>query len=228
LQALLPAPGGEPVTLSEADTKALLAKAGLPVPRQGLATDAAQAAQIAEQIGLPVVLKIDAPGVTHKSDIGGVAVGLATTAAVREAYARIEDAARKHLGAGRMRGCLVQQSVPADVELIVGARWDEQFGTMVVVGIGGTLVELLHDVRILPAPFGREEVLQQLAQLKLYPLLTGYRGANPVDLDRLAELVVDIGRFAAGLGARLLEFDANPVRVSGSRLCIADARAVVR
>lgn len=228
LQALLPAAGAAPVTLSEADTKALLARAGLPVPRQGFAADADEAAQVAEEIGFPVVMKIDAPGVTHKSDIGGVAVGLASTAAVREAYARIEASACQHLGPGRMRGCLVQQSVPADIELIVGARWDESFGTMLVVGIGGTLVELLHDVRILPAPFGRDEVLQQLAQLKLYPLLTGYRGAPPVDLERLAGLVVSIGRFAAGLGPRLMEFDANPVRVSGGRLCIADARAVVR
>jgi acetyl-CoA synthetase (ADP-forming) len=228
LQALLPAPGGAPVTLSEADTKALLARAGLPVPRQALATSADEAAHVAEQIGFPVVMKIDAPGVTHKSDIGGVAVGLQTPAAVREAWARIEAAAERHLGPGRMAGCLVQQSVPADVELIVGARWDEAFGTMVVVGIGGTLVELLHDVRILPAPFGRDEVLQQLAQLKLYPLLTGYRGATPVDLPKLADLVVAIGAFAAGLGPRLMEFDANPVRVSGAAMCIADARAVVR
>ena len=225
---LLPAAGGDARTLSEADTKTLLAAAGLPVPRQGLARSADEAARLAEEIGLPVVLKIDAEGVSHKSDMGGVEVNLATVRAVREAYERIAAAAKRHLQPGQMQGCLVQQMVPGDVELIVGARWDPQFGTMVVVGVGGTLVELLHDVRILPAPFAREEVLPQLEQLKLYPLLTGYRGARPVDLERVVDTIAAIGRFAHGLGPRLLEFDANPVRVSGSQVCIADARAVVQ
>lgn len=226
--SLLPPPGGTPVTLSEAQTKDMLSAAGLPVPQQALARSADDAARIAEEIGLPVVLKIDAEGVTHKSDIGGVRVNLGTVGEVRGAYEAIAAAAARHLDAAQMQGCLVQQMVPADVELIVGARWDPQFGTMVVVGIGGTLVELLHDVRILPAPFAREEVLPQLRQLRLYPLLTGYRGAKPVDLERLVDTITDIGRFAQGLGPRLLEFDANPVRVSGNSICIADARAVVQ
>ncbi|MDO9436685.1 acetate--CoA ligase family protein [Hydrogenophaga sp.] len=226
--ALLPAEDGEPVTISEAETKAMLAAAGLPVPRQAMARDADEASRIAQEIGFPVVLKIDATGVTHKSDMGGVAVNLTTDSAVRAAFKSIAAAAERHLQPGQMQGCLVQQMVPGDVELIVGARWDAQFGTMVVVGVGGTLVELLHDVQILPAPFTREEVLPQLQRLKLYPLLTGYRGARPVDLDRLVDTVCRIGDFAASLGPRLLEFDANPVRISGSNICIADARAVIR
>lgn len=227
LVSLLPPPGSAPVTLSEADTKTLLARAGLPVPRQAIVRDAEEAARLAGEIGFPVVLKIDAPGVTHKSDIGGVEVGLQDAGAVRKAYGRIAAAADRHLGSGQMQGCLVQQSVPADVELIVGSRWDEQFGTLVLIGIGGTLVELLHDVRLLPAPFTRAEAAHELRQLKLYPLLTGYRGTQPCDMERLLETVLAIGRFAASLGPRLLEFDANPVRVSGSSICIADARALV-
>ncbi|MCZ4311946.1 acetate--CoA ligase family protein [Comamonadaceae bacterium G21597-S1] len=227
---LLPPPGPGPatVTLSEADTKALLAAAGLPVPRQALARNADEAVRIAQDIGLPVVLKIEAIGVSHKSDMGGVEVNLTTTGDVRRAYDRIAAAAGRHLKPGQMTGCLVQQMVPGDVELIVGARWDPQFGTMVVFGIGGTLVELLHDVRILPAPFMRHEVLPQLRQLKLYPLLTGYRGTTPVDLERLVDTICAIGAFTCSLGPRLLEFDANPVRISGSSICIADARAVVQ
>ncbi|WP_342133367.1 acetate--CoA ligase family protein [Hydrogenophaga sp. OTU3427] len=227
LRNLLPVPQGCVVTLSEADTKALLAQAGLPVPRQGLARNTNEAIHLARDIGFPVVMKIDALGVTHKSDMGGVALDLNSEQAVAQAYERIAGQAAQHLAPGHMRGCLVQQSVPADVELIVGSRWDPQFGTMVVLGLGGTLVELLHDVRILPAPFTRAEVEEQLTQLQLYPLLAGYRGARPVDLERLIETIEAIGAFAAGLGERLLEFDANPVRVSGSHICIADARAVV-
>ncbi len=228
LLAMLGTPRAAPETLSEAATKALLAQAGMPVPRQGLARDVDEAVRIAENIGLPVVLKIDAEGVTHKSDIGGVAVNLETPQAVREAYQRILDAVARHVPDATVHGCLVQQSVPADVELIVGARWDAQFGTMLLVGIGGTLVELLHDVRLLPAPVRATEVHAQLGQLQLLPLLTGYRGARPVDMDALVALVVAIGEFAVALGERLLEFDANPVRIAGSQLCIADARAVVR
>jgi len=219
--------GDLPVTLTEAETKNLLSLAGLPVPKQALARSAEDAARYAEAIGLPVVLKIDASGVSHKSDMGGVVLNLRTPEEVREAYSRIQAAADQKLEAGQMRGCLVQQMVPGDVELIVGARWDPDFGTMVVFGIGGTLVELLHDIRILPTPFSREEVREELKKLRLYPLLTGYRGSTAVDLDRIVDTIVDIGRFAQSLGPRLLEFDANPVRVSADAVCIADARAVI-
>lgn len=228
LQDLLPLPSGAPVTLSEADTKALLARAGLPVPRQALAHTAEEAAAIAVQLGFPVALKIEAEGVSHKSDMGGVVLGLHDAAAVRQAFERIEAAARAHGVADRLHGCLVQQMVPGDVELIVGSRWDAAFGPMVMVGIGGTLVELLKDVRLMPAPVTREQVLHELATLQLYPLLTGYRGSRPVDLNAVADVVVALARIVADLGPRLLEFDANPVRVSGRSVCVADARAVVQ
>lgn len=222
---LLPATVGSPVTLSEADTKALLAKAGIPVPKQALARDAAEAVAVAEQVGFPVVLKIEADGVSHKSDMGGVLLGLRDADAVRAGFARIEAAAQAR--GVTMRGCLVQQMVPGDVELIVGSRWDAAFGPMLLVGIGGTLVELLGDVRLMPAPVTQAQVLRELASLHLFPLLTGYRGTTPVDLDAVAGVIVDIGQLVAGLGPRLLEFDANPLRVSGSAVCVADARAVV-
>lgn len=227
LAAMLPDTGGQALALTEAATKALLAKAGLPVPKQVLASSAAAAARAAEEIGFPVVLKIEAEGVSHKSDMGGVELNLRNADEVRQAFGRIAAAADRHRVSDKMTGCLVQQSVPADVELIVGARWDEQFGTMLMVGMGGTLVELLKDVRLTPAPATRERVLDLLSELRLYPLLTGFRGSRPVDLEAVADTVVAIGRFAAALGPRLLEFDANPLRVSGDQVCIADARAVV-
>jgi acetyl-CoA synthetase (ADP-forming) len=117
--------------------------------------------------------------------------------------------------------------VTANAELILGARYDPQFGPIVVIGMGGTLVELLHDVRLLPAPLGHGDVLAALRALQLFPLLDGYRGASRVDLDGIADLAVKVGDMAAVLGATLVELDINPLLVRGNRAVAADAWATI-
>ena len=212
--------------LNEHETKQLLAAAGVPVTRERLARDADEAAGLARDIGFPVVLKAQARAVSHKSDIGGVVLNLADESAVRRAF----DVIATRVGAQAdavLDGCLVQQMVAADVELIVGANCDEQFGPMLLVGIGGTLVELLKDVRLVPAPVDAGGAARLLRSLKLAPLLAGYRGKPPVDLDAVGAVIARISQLVANLGPRLRELDVNPLLVAGSHAIVADARAVL-
>jgi acetyl-CoA synthetase (ADP-forming) len=212
--------------LNESQAKRLLAAAGVPVTRERLARDADEAARVAAEIGFPVVLKAQARELSHKSDAGGVALNLSSAAEVRDAYRAIADRVRAHAQL-ELEGCLVQEMVKADAEVIVGSRWDEQFGAMLLVGTGGTLVELLKDVRLVPAPIGAQAAVQILRSLKLAPLLTGYRGKPPVDLDALGGVIARISHLAANLGSRLAELDANPLLVARGRAVVADARAVL-
>jgi acetyl-CoA synthetase (ADP-forming) len=212
--------------LNENEAKQLLAAAGIPVTRERLAPDANEAARVAEEIGFPVVLKAQARALSHKSDAGGVVLNLASAAEVRTAFEAI--AARVRASAGlELEGCLVQEMVKADVEVIVGSRWDPQFGAMVLVGIGGTLVELLKDVRLTAAPIDTAAAAELLRSLKLAPLFAGYRGRPPVDVIAVAAVIARISQLAANLGPRLLEFDANPLLVERDRIVVADARAVL-
>ncbi|MBK6747982.1 acetate--CoA ligase family protein [Ottowia sp.] len=210
--------------LSEEDAKRLLAAAGIPVAQGELAADAEQAARIAQAMGYPVVMKVVADGITHKSDMGGVKLDLADAAAVREAFARIEAAAARVPGA-RFEGCLVQPMIQGDVELMVGTVHDEQFGPFVLVGTGGTLVELLKDTQLLPAPASPRAIEQALRGLRFFPLLDGYRGREKADIPAIARIVHQVSVLAATLGPRLAELDINPLRVQGSRAVAADARA---
>jgi acyl-CoA synthetase (NDP forming) len=214
--------------LAEVEAKALLRRFGVPVTREALADTPRAAADCAGQIGYPVALKGSARGLLHKSDLGAVRLGLGDAAAVEAAFHDIRDnLARAGYGPEQFHGCVVQEMVESDAELILGARYDPQFGPIVLIGMGGILVELLHDVRLLPAPLGHGEALAALRGLKLFPLLDGYRGASPVDLDGIADLAVKVGDMAAILGATLVELDINPLLVRGNRAIAADARATI-
>jgi acyl-CoA synthetase (NDP forming) len=212
--------------LNENETKRLLAAAGVPVTPEQLARSADEAARMARDIGFPVVLKAQARAVSHKSDIGGVVLNLASEDAVKSAFRAIAERVKSKANA-ELDGCLVQQMVVADVELIVGANWDEQFGAMLMVGIGGTLVELLKDVQLVPAPIDAASAVRLLRSLKLAPLFAGYRGKPPVDLDAVGAVIARISQLVAVLGPRLRELDVNPLLVAGSRAIVADARAVI-
>jgi acyl-CoA synthetase (NDP forming) len=209
--------------LNESEAKRLLAAAGVPVTRERLARDADEAARIAADLGFPVVLKAQARELSHKSDAGGVVLNLSSQNEVRDAFRAIADRVKKF----QFEGCLVQEMVKADAEIIVGSRWDEQFGAMLLVGIGGTLVELLKDVRLVPAPLSAQAAATLLRSLKLAPLLSGYRGRPAVDADAVGAVIARISQLAANLGPRLSELDANPLLVTGKRAVVADARAVL-
>jgi acetyltransferase len=206
--------------LSEAEAKRLLSLYGVASPSGEVASDADEAAAIAGRIGYPVVCKVHAPEIAHKSDIGGVEVGLADEKALREAVARI----RRRTGGDH--DVLVEAMAGPGVELIVGGRNDAA-GSLVVIGAGGVLTELLGDAAALLWPFGPDDVRAALDRLKIGKLLAGVRGRPPADLDALADAAIRIGRLLADF-PRIAEIDVNPLlcRPEGEGCIALDALIV--
>ena len=193
--------------------KEILNKLGVATPQGGLAQDLAQARAIAARIGYPVVLKAQADALAHKSEAGGVIVGVADEAALVEAHARLIANVRAHDPALTLDGVLIERMAPrGGLEMIVGARRDPQWGPVIVVGLGGVWTEALHDARILPAQAGKAEIIAALAQLKGAALLGGLRGAPARDVDAIAQVAASIGALMLG-DPRIAEIDVNPVNV---------------
>jgi acetyl-CoA synthetase (ADP-forming) len=201
----------------------LLAAYGLPVVKQAVGADADGAVAAAARLGYPVVLKALGRALAHKSDVGGVALGLASEAALRAAA---DDMRR---GVPGLEAFLVQPMVRGEAELILGVMADSQFGPQIAVGAGGVLVELLKDVATASAPVAAERARAMLAELKLHALLRGARGRPVLDLDGVVSAVIRLGWLAHDLRNRLKELDINPliVRRRGEGCVIVDARALI-
>jgi acetate---CoA ligase (ADP-forming) len=213
-------------SVPERELKALLARAGLPVVREERAATAEQATALAGELGSRVAVKVDAEGLLHKSDIGGVVLGVGP-AAVEQAFAQVTAAGAR---AGyKVNGALVAQMAEPGLELIVGGRWDAQFGPTVLVGAGGVTAEVLGDVRVELAPVTAGQAREMLGALRTAPLLSGYRGEPARDLDAAAEVVAGVSRLVAEAGGLLAEFDLNPLVVypEGAGCLILDAAAVL-
>lgn len=220
--------GGE--ALSERAAKELLGKAGIPFLDERLAADAASAGAAADAIGYPVVLKIVSPDIEHKTEIGGVIVGVAGRAAVEAAYATLLARAAEHRPDARIEGVLVAPMAKQGVEVIVGVSRDPVFGPAVMFGLGGVHVEVLKDVSFRLAPFGREEATRMIDEIRGRAMLSGVRGAPPSDVDAVADLLVRISRFAAAHAADIETIDLNPVivRPAGEGVVALDALVVPR
>ena len=214
--------------MTETDAKALLAGIGIRVPRGSVATSPDEAATAAARLGDRVVMKIQAGGVDHKTEAGGVQVGVA----VDDAAATYDDmvaAVAAFAPDADIQGVLMEEMVSGGVEAVIGSSWQPPFGHVVMVGLGGVTVELLGDVAFALAPVGPAEARAMVETLRGYPLLNGYRGAAPLDVDALAEAVSLISRLAAGMGPQLRELDVNPIRVlpAGGGVAALDALAVI-
>jgi acetate---CoA ligase (ADP-forming) len=224
-QRLLDAAGPR---LSETQAKAVLAAYGIPVAQDVLVQDEDAAVAAAAGIGYPVVIKLDSPDIAHKTEAGVVKLGLADEAAVRRAVAEITAAAGQLVPAPAIRGISVQPMISAGIELVIGARLDPQFGPLIVVGMGGVLVELLADTAVDLAPVDHDGALALLKSLKAWKLLTGYRGARSVDVGRVAAIVVAVSELAADLAGSIGEIDVNPVICSPDRITAVDALIIRR
>lgn len=211
--AAIPAPAlpAGAATLTEAESKALFREAGLPVGEERRAATADEAAAAAAAIGFPVVLKLDSPDVAHKTEVDGVQLNLADADAVRAAHARIMEGARRHAPDARIQGVLVQRMEARGVELILGARRDPQWGTLLLVGLGGVQAELWKDVALDLAPVTPARAAAMLRGLKSWPLLDGFRGAPKVDVAKVADAISRFSAFAAACGGRLEEGEINPL-----------------
>jgi acetate---CoA ligase (ADP-forming) len=210
----LPAPEKlPPAPCDEAAALALLARAGLPVVPHRVVRSPAEAEAAAESLGLPVVLKILSPDITHKSDLGGVALNLATPEAVRRAFDEVTARVRQAAPQASLAGCLVAPMATGGVETILGTHWDPVFGPVVMLGLGGVFVEALKDVTFRLAPFDEAEARRMIAELRALPVLQGMRGRPPADLAALARALAALSRFAAAQGPSLRSLDINPFLV---------------
>ncbi|MEU2339868.1 acetate--CoA ligase family protein [Streptomyces sp. NPDC013172] len=214
--------------LSEHAAKQLLRAYGIRVPREQLVTSAAAAVRAAGLVGYPVVMKASGGQIAHKTELGLVKIGLTSASQVRDAYRELTDIARYEGVA--LDGVLVCQMVERGVEMVVGVTHDDLFGPTVTVGLGGVLVEVLHDAAVRVPPFGEDQARDMLAELRGRPLLDGVRGRPPADLDALVEVILRVQRMALELGDRLAELDINPLMVleQGQGAVALDALAVCR
>jgi acyl-CoA synthetase (NDP forming) len=208
---------------SERQVVVLLGANGVPVVPQRLVTSAGQAASAAEQTGFPVVLKVSATGLAHKTDVGGVVLGVGSAESAARAYERIVTAVSAAAPGTPIEGVLVSPMRGEGVDLLVGIVRDDTWGLTLVVGLGGIWVEVLADSAVRALPVTPGEVRQMLTELKSFPLLTGARGAEPVDLDELSRVIARIGAVAVALGDDVEELEINPLRAAGSRIEVLDA-----
>jgi acyl-CoA synthetase (NDP forming) len=194
----------------------LLESFGIPVIPTQLARSAEEAATAAERIGFPVALKIESAQISHKSDVGGVALGLSSVAEVRDAFRRLHDRVPAELPTAEISGVVVQRMAPEGVEMIIGIKRDPLFGPVIVCGFGGVLVELLKDVAIGIPPLSRQQAHGLLDGLRGRPLLAGLRGKPPADVDALCDNIVRVSQLAVSLGDQLVALDINPLLVNAN------------
>jgi acetyltransferase len=196
------------------EARQLLVDYGILAPEERMARSADEAAEAARSIDYPVVLKVLSPDIQHKTEIGGLRVGLADEAAVRSAFREVMDAARERRPDADVEGVLIQEMITEDaVEVIVGLLRDADFGPVVVFGSGGILVELFEDSSLRFPPLSRSEARGMIEETKAAQLLAGFRGKPAADVDALIDALVRVSQLAVDLGDRIAALDVNPLLV---------------
>jgi acetate---CoA ligase (ADP-forming) len=208
---------------SEYQARAFLEQHGVPVIPAALVTSVDQAAGAAQAMGWPVALKIASPDIVHKSDIGGVKLGLQTEEEVGSAFTQVMSSARAVTPAPRIEGVLVSPMRSSGVELLVGVTHDASWGQVLAVGMGGIWVEVLKDTSLRVLPVTREDVRMMLSELQGAKLLQGARGSKPADMEALVEVIHRVAELAQSLKADLEALEINPLRVDGSQIEALDA-----
>ena len=212
--------------LSEVEAKAALGDAGIPVTATTLAQTREEAAAQAEAIGYPVALKVVSPNVAHKSDVGGVVLGLETHAEVAEAYDEIIRSVQAAQPSAVIEGVSVQEMASPGVEVIVGVTTDPQFGPVMMFGLGGIMVEVLGDVAFRLAPLGEGDARDMIDEIQGRQVLDGVRGQPPVDIAAIEAMLDRVSGFAAE-HPDVAELDLNPVIASPEGAIAVDARIVL-
>jgi succinyl-CoA synthetase beta subunit len=203
----------------EPEAKRFLNLAGLPVPNYSRVFSLDAAVEAARSMGYPIVAKVVSPQIVHKSEMGGVIVGIDSDAKLAEVF-------RRFSAIDEFAGMIVEETLTG-MELIIGAKIDFQFGPIVVLGIGGTAVEIYQDTSIRMAPLTRQDVLSMLKNLKARRVIEGYRGSEPVNLKKLTAIVVSFSELLMELEEIVESIDLNPVMCSSKRCIVADARIML-
>jgi acetyl-CoA synthetase (ADP-forming) len=213
-------------SLLEPEAKQVCLAYGIPTPKFRVAHSPTEAMSYTEQIGPPAVLKIISPDIPHKTEVGGVIVGLKTKKQVEDAYAQILSNVRKHQPDAVVQGILVQSMVPAGVEVIVGGLIDSQFGPTVLFGLGGVFVEVLKDASFRVAPITELDSRQMIEEIRGYPLLKGVRGQPASDEEAIAHILQAVSKIMLENG-QIQQLDLNPVIVHAKGAVVADARMLL-
>jgi len=212
--------------LTEIEAKEFLQEARIPVIKTKLARTKKEAISLSKRIGFPIVLKVASPDIIHKSDSGGVKLGLSNVTQVGNAYSEIMLSIRQRFPKARVQGVTVQKMARPGVEVIIGMSKDAQFGPVLMFGLGGILVEVLKDVSFRLVPLTRKDAGEMIREIKGYPLLQGFRGQEPADIPFLEQLIVKVSEFVEQY-PQVKELDLNPVFAYKDRAIAVDARIVL-
>jgi len=212
--------------LLETEAKTICMEYGIPITKFKLAKNEDEAVKFADAIGYPAVLKIVSPDIIHKSDVGGVLVGLKNAGGVRNGYNLIMKNVKKHNEKAGIVGILVQEMAPSSTEVIVGTIKDPQFGQTLMFGLGGIFVEVLKDVTFRIAPVTADEAREMISEVKAYPLLKGYRGMPPADIDAIVKILLSTSKLAMEHD-EIKELDLNPIMVYRKGAKTVDARIIL-
>ncbi len=212
--------------LTEVESKALLKKAGIPVVEAKLARSKKEAISISNEMGFPVVLKVSSTEVVHKSDSGGVKLGLTNATQVGKAYSEILSSIKQAYPQAQIDGVSVQPMAAPGVEVIVGMSKDPQFGPVLMFGLGGILVEVLKDVSFRIVPVTARDAKAMIREIKGYPVLEGYRGQEPASIPALEKLIVKVSQFVEK-NPQIRELDLNPIFAYPDKAVAVDARIIL-
>src|SRR2546423_381790 len=212
--------------LTAPEAKGICEAYGIAVPKEAVASTASEAAKLATRIGYPVVMKIVSPQILHKTEAGGVVVGVKSAEAAQQAFTTIVDNARRYDARATIDGVQIQQMLSGGQEVIIGAVTDPAFGKLVAFGLGGILVEVLKDITFRLAPATRDEALSMLDGIAAAEILRGARGAPPVDRESLATMIGNVSQLVADF-PEICELDLNPVFATPQGATAADVRVVL-
>jgi len=212
--------------LMEHESKSICLSYGIPVTNFKVAFSADEAVKFAQEIGFPVVLKILSPDIIHKSDVGGVMLNLKSVDDVEKGYSAIIESVRRNVPNANILGVTVQEMVPPSTEVIVGAIKDPQFGPVLMFGLGGVFVEVLQDVTFRVAPIKEKDAEEMVKEIKAYPLLKGFRGSPPANIDSIIRILVNTSKLVTE-NEEIAELDLNPIMVNEKGAKVVDARIIL-
>jgi acyl-CoA synthetase (NDP forming) len=214
------------VVLTEMESKQLLRELGIRTTEMRLAASEQEAVALSREIGYPCVLKVSSSDITHKSDAGGVKVGLKTELDVAEAYKAIMSACREKYPDAAIEGVTVQNMAPPGLEVIVGMATDQQFGPVMMFGLGGVWVEVLKDVSFKIVPLTKYDARRAIREIRAARLLEGFRGSAPIDTSALEDILLRVSAFVQETPA-ISEMDLNPIFAYEDGAVVVDARVIL-
>ena len=213
--------------LNEEESKDFLLTYGIPVTMAKLAGDPEAAVSIAETVGYPVVIKVVSPDISHKSDVGGVVMGIDSSAALKEAYGRLLQRVKQRAPAAAITGVVVEKMVTdVDYELILGAKKDRDFGAVILFGMGGTWAEFIKDFSIGLPPLNQTLAKMLMQDTKVYKMLQGFRGKPPANFERIEEILVNFSNLVVDF-PEIAEIDINPLAIANGKASVLDARIIL-